>query len=184
MEPVFLAAGQVCNNIINYILKRIVKHDRPSNLYRYVQYPKLANDYGMPSAHSQFMGFFATFVFLRILFQFKNIESTSLKLFYGAALYGAAFMTGVSRIYLLYHEVDQVVIGIFVGCVLGAAYFIAVSLARDIGLVFWFLRLPFVECWYIKDSYDCALSFEEDHKLYLERKANATNAEQATKKDD
>ncbi|GMM33806.1 dolichyldiphosphatase [Saccharomycopsis crataegensis] len=173
LEPVFLAFGQVCNNVINYVVKRLVKSPRPLSLYQYTEFPELQNDYGMPSAHSQFMGYFATYVFLRLLLQNTNLKTLRGRLFCGILLYSACCLTAFSRVYLLYHEVDQVVIGVLVGSVIGAAYFIVVSFVRDIGLIEWGLNLWFVKCWYIKDSYYCAMSYEEEYQLYLERKKKA-----------
>lgn len=168
LEPCFLAFGQVCNNVFNYGLKRVFRHQRPSALYEFVNYPELKNDYGMPSAHSQFMGYFATFVVMRMVFQRRM--KTWEKIVYGAALYGAAAMTAFSRVYLMYHEADQVIVGVLAGSAVGILYFMLVSFLRDIGLIEWGLNLPFVKALYIKDSYDCALSYKQEYEMYIERK--------------
>lgn len=46
--------GQLLNEALNMVLKRRLRHPRPSNAPN--------DEFGMPSSHSQFMGFFAAYV--------------------------------------------------------------------------------------------------------------------------
>ena len=48
---------------------------------------------------------------------------------------------GVARVYLLYHSNVQVIAGLITGVTLGIIYFIITSVARDVGLVEWILKL-------------------------------------------
>ncbi|KAF9184649.1 hypothetical protein BGZ50_003562 [Haplosporangium sp. Z 11] len=54
LTVVIMLAGQLLNECINHVLKRLVKQARPTEY--------LGNGYGMPSSHSQFMSYFATYM--------------------------------------------------------------------------------------------------------------------------
>jgi dolichyldiphosphatase len=54
-----LLFGQIINEIINYSLKRIIKEPRPTELLG-------DGTFGMPSSHSQFVCFWATYCLLYI----------------------------------------------------------------------------------------------------------------------
>ena len=68
--------------------------------------------YGFPSAHSQFMGFFAGYYICVIL-----LKSPCLNLVKPICLFAAISMMGVafSRVYLLYHSNVQVIAGLITG---------------------------------------------------------------------
>ncbi|KAF9091752.1 hypothetical protein BGX27_001966 [Mortierella sp. AM989] len=51
---ILMLAGQFLNECTNFVLKRLVKQARPTEY--------LGDGYGMPSSHSQFMSYFATYM--------------------------------------------------------------------------------------------------------------------------
>ncbi|KAF9346647.1 hypothetical protein BGX26_001837 [Mortierella sp. AD094] len=53
LKPLVMLGGQLANELLNLILKRLVKQARPTEY--------LGDGYGMPSSHSQFMAYFATY---------------------------------------------------------------------------------------------------------------------------
>ncbi|KAG0367206.1 hypothetical protein BGZ54_004239 [Gamsiella multidivaricata] len=53
LKPLVMFAGQLANEFVNQVLKRLFKQARPTEY--------LGDGYGMPSSHSQFMAYFATY---------------------------------------------------------------------------------------------------------------------------
>lgn len=107
--------------------------------------------YGMPSSHAQFMGFFATYV---ILWTLRNCKKTSLllRLARSFVVLGTAGAVCVSRIYLTYHTVEQVVIGFLIGFGSGLAWYIFFRLLKNIGIIEWILDHPFAQYFWLKDT--------------------------------
>jgi PAP2 superfamily len=75
-------AGQFCCEAFNLVIKRLVKQTRPPgrlsstgvriNLDVTFDPPgSVGNGYGFPSSHSQYMGYFATFLVLHLHFRHK-----------------------------------------------------------------------------------------------------------------
>jgi dolichyldiphosphatase len=58
-------AGQLLSEALNWILKHIIKEERPngSNLH--------LNGYGFPSSHSQYMGYFGAFLICHMYFRHR-----------------------------------------------------------------------------------------------------------------
>ncbi|KAF9431992.1 hypothetical protein BGZ76_011440 [Entomortierella beljakovae] len=65
LKPLVMFAGQLANELLNLALKHLVKQARPTEY--------LGDGYGMPSSHSQFMAYFATYML--ILMYRSGIES-------------------------------------------------------------------------------------------------------------
>lgn len=168
IEPVIIVGGHLIGEVTNKIVKHIVKQPRP-DFHKDFGSGSYGLSYGMPSAHSQFMGFFAAYYICTILMKVplrrwqKAIGVVAL----GTAALGVAF----SRVYLLYHTSEQVFVGVVLGAVLGTGFFVVASLARDIGLVDWVLSWRVVRLFWVKDSYYHSYqSFEEEFKACEERK--------------
>ncbi|XP_013382252.1 dolichyldiphosphatase 1 [Lingula anatina] len=118
-------AGLILNESVNWVTKHIIKEPRPRA--RSV----LHTEYGMPSSHSQFMWFFATylvfFLFIRVHRNNKFVD----ELWKYATLtfvFSLATAVGYSRIYLGYHTFRQVFWGAVLGAILGALWFSIVQL--------------------------------------------------------
>ncbi|KAJ1734955.1 hypothetical protein LPJ61_000805 [Coemansia biformis] len=110
---ILLLAGQLLNEAFNLALKLAIREERP--------YWNLGDGYGMPSSHSQFMGFFVLYVVL--YFERRVVAHTVHKraVQLGAVVLGALVV--VSRVYLGYHTVLQVLVGVGVGLASGAAWY-------------------------------------------------------------
>ena len=69
IELVLMFVGQLLCELANWILKRLIKENRPKGLPCSVQAYEdiLIEGYGMPSSHSQFMAFFAVYVTLYLI---------------------------------------------------------------------------------------------------------------------
>ncbi|ODV58328.1 dolichyldiphosphatase, partial [Ascoidea rubescens DSM 1968] len=154
LESCIMAAGHVVNNIINHVIKNILKHQRPTYLDNLQEkLPLLRNQYGMPSAHSQFMGFFSMFFSLRFLLQFKNLTLFE-KFIIIVVLNSMSIMTAFSRVYLYYHSADQVCVGLLLGWLLGSIFFLIVSFLRDFGIIKYLLKnFKIFKIFYLKDSF-------------------------------
>ncbi|DAZ99359.1 TPA: hypothetical protein N0F65_005210 [Lagenidium giganteum] len=113
MDIIFMLIGQLANEVLNQILKRSIHQSRPHGA-------RMSGS-GMPSAHSQFITFFSTYV---ILYTWKRLNSHR-RLEQTLTMVGAivlATMVCVSRVRLGYHSLEQVLAGACVGCMAGLAW--------------------------------------------------------------
>ncbi|ABN65335.2 predicted protein [Scheffersomyces stipitis CBS 6054] len=173
IEPVVVVGGHLVGEVLNKIVKRIIKQPRP-DFHKEFGSGSFSLGYGMPSAHSQFMGYFAAYFICIVLFKVKHLRRY--QRFLGCAfLVVASILVASSRVYLLYHTVQQVVVGVMLGALLGLVYFIATTFARDIGLVDWVLSWPIVNYFYIKDSYfHCYQTFRDEYDTFLRSKSKGS----------
>ncbi|KAK6541807.1 hypothetical protein TWF694_007588 [Orbilia ellipsospora] len=146
LEIILACAGQLGCEAVNYVLKRVIKEARPINLQ--------GKGYGMPSSHAQFMFFFATYISLWLAARNKSIPK-QLKPLLLIALFALATSIASSRVYLQYHTVKQVLVGVAAGIVIGLGWFVTTALMRTIGGgVVWDLLLenPVSKMVYVKDE--------------------------------
>ncbi|XP_017777912.1 PREDICTED: dolichyldiphosphatase 1-like [Nicrophorus vespilloides] len=114
--------GTIFSELVNSILKNTIQSARPMS--RSGDY----NEYGMPSSHSQFVWFFTTyviyFVFIRLHHMNNNtiIENMSKLLIISSSVLMAVIVC-ISRIYLQYHTVAQVLCGALVGFLFATIWF-------------------------------------------------------------
>lgn len=150
IEPVIAVVGQLSNDMANKILKHVFQQLRPE-FHRDFGLESFGLTYGMPSAHSQFMGFLAAYYIaitcfaIPVLFRCKCLVTLGLLL--------ACLGVACSRWYLMYHTWEQVLVGVACGFCTGSLYSVIVFLFRDIGVVDWVLLWPFVRYFWIKNSY-------------------------------
>ncbi|KAF9569542.1 Dolichyldiphosphatase 1 [Mortierella alpina] len=117
MKPAVMFAGQLANEIVNQILKRLVKEARPTEY--------LGDGYGMPSSHSQFMAYFATYT---IILMYRSVH-------------------------LYYHTWQQVVAGTICGIIFALSYyFIANKFLRSTGLLEWIVDHPWARELHVRDT--------------------------------
>ncbi|CUM62516.1 uncharacterized protein PRCAT00000067001 [Priceomyces carsonii] len=165
IEPVIIVGGHLVGEILNKIFKVILRLPRP-DFHKDFGSGSYGLTYGMPSAHSQFMGFFASYFICIILF--KVHLTYRQKILGCTALSFISLLVAFSRVYLLYHTIPQVMVGCLIGTFLGLVYSIISSVVRDIGLVDWILGWPIVEFFYIKDSYyHNYQTFKHEYDCYL-----------------
>lgn len=167
IEPVIVVGGHLCGEILNKIIKRLIKQPRP-DFHKDFGSGSYSLTYGMPLAHSQFMGFFAAYFICILLFKMSHF-SLAQKHAGCAILVVLSGLVAFSRVYLLYHTPQQVLVGVMFGAALGLVYFIVIAVARDVGFIDWILNWPVVRYFYIKDSYfHCFQTYKEEFALYVE----------------
>ncbi|CCD24716.1 dolichyldiphosphatase NDAI_0D04020 [Naumovozyma dairenensis CBS 421] len=173
LEACIMAAGQLSNEIFNNIIKNIIKQTRPYHNYfgESFQQNTLRSGYGMPSAHSQFMGFLTLYLSLRYIYNWNNLSAFWKFL-------GISFITILggcvcfSRLYLKYHSFNQVLVGWTLGTLTGSSYYLLVGIIREIGIIDWVLTWPIMKWLYVKDSWNLAPStLKEDYQIYLQKKS-------------
>ncbi|TGZ82921.1 PAP2-domain-containing protein [Ascodesmis nigricans] len=106
VESLLFILGQFANEFLNNILKRLFRSPRPTTL---------RGGYGMPSSHSQFVWFFVTYLVL--MMAARNVGAGKALKGWGMTVYGvlavvAAAGVAGSRVYLGYHTLNQVLVGV------------------------------------------------------------------------
>lgn len=163
IEPCLLAVGQVANDVVSGAFKKLVRYERPLRGRVFKEEGGLL--WGMPSSHSQFMAFWATYCALmyvwhsppKALFNVSHIRGTleqRIVRLLGLAVLGTTLSFVVaSRLYFGYHNIFQVAVGVLLGAFLGASWYVVVCLSRDSGLVNWVLTWPMAEIMLMKDTF-------------------------------
>ncbi|PNS14435.1 hypothetical protein CAC42_3721 [Sphaceloma murrayae] len=153
VEVLLLFAGQMGCEAVNWILKRIIKEERPWRMN--------GKGYGMPSSHAQFVAFWAVSLTLFLLVRHNphvsNASTTHIptklweRLLLSLAIVGGAAAVAQSRIYLNYHTPKQVLVGCLVGTAIAVGWFGVTSYLRHSGLLDWVLDLELVRFFRIRD---------------------------------
>lgn len=107
----YALGGQIVNLLLNKILKKLIDEPRPAD-------NEDISDSGMPSNHSQFIGYFGTFYVLQFLLNSKAL-SRPYRYLYSGFLVLLAALVCFSRHYLGYHTWPQIFVGAWVGSSLG-----------------------------------------------------------------
>ncbi|POM71734.1 Dolichyldiphosphatase [Phytophthora palmivora] len=118
LDSISMLVGQLVSVVFNKILKKLINQPRPEGAYM--------SGPGMPSAHSQFMGFFAAYV---VVYTWKRLNSRRRleQWFTILSAVTAAVLTCYSRIHLNYHSTDQVVVGAAFGVLTGVVWYAIVA---------------------------------------------------------
>ena len=143
----FYGVGIILNHMINFVLKTIIKQPRPTVSFRNLESAHHHMVYGMPSTHAQFMCFALFYMFLFVLFRLPNDGGNMEKVCKTSILTVYSFATVLvlySRVYLMYHTVEQVFYGAIIGMLLGYVWFWVVQNV----LTKWFATLS---SWYFAD---------------------------------
>ena len=121
LKTFWLLMGQLLNKALNLILKYLIKEPRPQNLLK-------DGSFGMPSSHSQFIGFFCTF---GLFYCHRYGGPDKLKgwewLIY-LALVVSMIAVPYSRVYLNYHTTEQVLVGSLVGSIFGYIWYLSMPI--------------------------------------------------------
>lgn len=155
-ETIMMFGGQVVCELFNAYLKSVLKQERPRIGER-----QIADGHGMPSAHSQFMMYYATYIVLWMMFRVRHF-SWRKKWSRGIGLYILAGLVCYSRVYLYYHSPIQVVVGAVAGAVVGCLWFCTIVLLRDLGIIDLLLDTYPARWFYIKDTAGERSSFVRD----------------------
>ncbi|CAD7089451.1 unnamed protein product [Hermetia illucens] len=123
LHTITFFCGTLINEALNQVLKHLIREPRP------IERANLYTEYGMPSSHSQFAWFFATYVTLFVLIRLHHMNNNApleraVRLLVLIVVWILAAMVCCSRIYLRYHTWSQVLTGAFVGTLAGAFWFI------------------------------------------------------------
>lgn len=156
-EDLWVGLGQIGCEVANGVLKIIIKEPRPSSPVTNMP----VDSFGMPSAHSQYMGYFAMIIILQTL-KARKI-STRYRILRIVLALGVSSFIAYSRYYLYYHTGQQVTVGYGVGCVIGFVWFKALDVARTLGLVKWGVGLYPSRLLSVKDA---DYSVTEEHELW------------------
>ncbi|KAL4115218.1 hypothetical protein PRIC2_013384 [Phytophthora ramorum] len=118
LDSISMLVGQLVSVVFNKVLKKFINQPRPEGAYM--------TGPGMPSAHSQFMGFFAAYV---VVYTWKRMNSRRRleQWFTIFSVITMAVLTCYSRIHLNYHSTDQVVVGAVFGVLTGVVWYMLVS---------------------------------------------------------
>ncbi|KAI8081739.1 PAP2 superfamily-domain-containing protein [Halteromyces radiatus] len=158
--------GQLCNEVVNAILKEYFQIARPS--------VNLGTGYGMPSSHAQFVWYFATFGILYLMNHIKLKESAWKIITYLIIVF-MAVMVCLSRIYLGYHTSGQVMIGSLVGLVFGWIWYLATEAARRRGLISWLLDTSTARWLLLRDMRDIDNVLEWEYENWIQYQQNFSN---------
>ena len=150
-------AGQVGNEALNFVLKRIIREGRPLQI---IGQPNVNTSYGWPSSHCQFQSFF--FIYSTFCIVFRLLKSstdipkwfilglfsaniTALTLVVHSRFVSCIFVVSLFfnsylwflflifvfflfyRTYLRYHFAHQCLHGLLIGSVIGALWFVLVN---------------------------------------------------------
>ncbi|EGZ21725.1 hypothetical protein PHYSODRAFT_313791 [Phytophthora sojae] len=118
LDSVSMFLGQVVSEVINKVLKKTINQQRPDGA-------RMSGS-GMPSAHSQFISFFASY---SVAYTYSRLNSHRY-LEQCVAIVGCvvlAALTCYSRVRLGYHTKDQVAVGALVGAIVGFTWHLLVS---------------------------------------------------------
>ncbi|KAL1623003.1 hypothetical protein SLS56_008480 [Neofusicoccum ribis] len=155
-EVGLMFAGQMACEALNWGLKRLIKEERPRQMY--------GKGYGMPSSHAQFVSFFSLYLALFLLFrhvphptQTHTPTTYAQRLALSLLALASAAAVAFSRIYLSYHTAKQVLVGCAAGAAFAVVWFGLTSWVRRSGLLGWVLETGLARLFRIRD-----LVVEED----------------------
>lgn len=146
LHTIVFFIGTLFNECINIALKHWIQEPRPMSR------AQIWTEYGMPSSHSQFMCFFTQYVLLFILIRLHHMNNNNarmerlVRLLVLVVCSAATFLVCFGRIYLQYHTLGQVMVGVVVGLVVGTLWF---------SLTHWFLTplFPMVVSWRVSELF-------------------------------
>ncbi|KAF4536081.1 Pap2 domain-containing protein [Lasiodiplodia theobromae] len=155
-EVALMFAGQLACEAVNWCLKRLIKEERPRQMY--------GKGYGMPSSHAQFVSFFSLYLALFLLFRHQphpththTPTTFAQRLALSTLALASAAAVAFSRIYLSYHTDKQVLVGCAAGAVFALLWFGFTSWLRRSGWLEWGLELGLAKALRFRD-----LVVEED----------------------
>jgi dolichyldiphosphatase len=162
VEVILMFAGQLGCEALNFVLKRIIKEERPkgknccspyynpilqragADVVQCVSTEMFGKGYGMPSSHAQFMTYFAIYLTLFLAFRHSPFYAGSypysdflLRTALTVGLCASAVAVSASRVYLSYHTPRQVLAGSGVGFICACGWFVVTGLLRRSGWIDW-----------------------------------------------
>ncbi|KAG7444974.1 PAP2-domain-containing protein [Guyanagaster necrorhizus] len=186
-------AGQFACEALSWLIKRAVKENRPAGsvgvccenrFHAHVHiFQRIGNGYGFPSSHSQYMGYFATFLICHLYFQHKfgTTGYTLLDFTWRVLVYFAicswALLVAYSRYALGYHNAHQILWGFGIGVFFAIMLFVASQIlprrqpSSIFGKLKIFLLANPVSTWFqIRDGWDVWADGGREHEWLRWRK--------------
>ncbi|GMM32142.1 dolichyldiphosphatase [Martiniozyma asiatica (nom. inval.)] len=149
-KPFAFAIGQVVNDLTSGFAKKKFQYARP---IKGQIFNSRRLEWGMPSSHSQFIGFWITFTILSYwayppsLFNWSivvNLDKGHLKRLNRVVGISLLSILGVlvifSRIYFEYHNIEQIIIGLLFGTFVALLWFLFIESLEALGIVGWLLE--------------------------------------------
>lgn len=133
-QTLVVLVGIFINVIINKVIKDTLQYPRPimnsgcsgdedSSRASIAMFEEGSyEEFGMPSNHSQFIGYVACFVILFLTFKVKASKFEKVLLSLISILFAGT--VAYSRTYLGYHTSDQVIIGLLIGIIFGIVWYV------------------------------------------------------------
>lgn len=159
-DDLWVGVGQVVCELVNGIIKLYVRQPRPSSPVTNIP----ADSFGMPSAHSQYMGYFCMVIIIDAL-RARNL-STIHRVVRIVSVIVVSVFTAYSRYYLYYHTGPQVTVGFLVGSALAFVWLKFENVVRAIGLMRWGLNLWPCRLMLVKDT---PYSIYDEYQEYRKR---------------
>lgn len=114
-STIFATIGICVNLLVNKVLKKLVSQPRPLG--------STLSGNGMPSNHSQVMGFIVIFYSLQFLLNSPTLRK-SVRWQASCGIILLTILVCYSRSYLNYHTVEQIVVGVSVGGFVGLWWYL------------------------------------------------------------
>ncbi|CAI5991229.1 unnamed protein product [Closterium sp. NIES-64] len=118
----FFMLGLLLDDTFNHVIKHALEMPRPPHTCAALE---VCDSHGMPSAHSQFMSFFATFATWLVFYK-MDYEDERWRWITAVLPWPFTFLTMASRVYLGYHTIPQVLAGFTLGILLASTWFYVV----------------------------------------------------------
>ncbi|KAK0501513.1 PAP2-domain-containing protein [Armillaria luteobubalina] len=168
-------AGQFACEAFSWLIKRAVKENRPVG--------SVGNGYGFPSSHSQYMGYFATFLICHLYFQHRfgttgyTFLDRAWRILVYSAIGGWALLVAYSRYALGYHNAHQILWGFGIGVLFAVVLFVVSQIlprwqpSSIFGKLKMFLLVNPVSTWLqIRDGWDIWADGGREHEWFRWRK--------------
>ncbi|KAF9360931.1 hypothetical protein BGX34_007409 [Mortierella sp. NVP85] len=144
LKPLVMLAGQVLSEALNAIMKRVIKQARPTAY--------IGDGYGMPSSHSQFMTYFATYSMLLLYRRDVAMDDIIPPVVSAIVIIWSALVI-YSRVHLYYHTWQQVVAGTLCGIAFALGYYYVVyNILRPSGIFEWIVDQPLAKQFHVRDT--------------------------------
>jgi dolichyldiphosphatase len=116
LQTVLMMIGQCVVIVLSGVMKAIIAQPRPPGQTD-------LDDYGMPSSHASFTFYIGIYLILQIVAIPSTKLSTIYKFFYSMFWFVPTVGVGFARVYLLYHSMEQVVVGAILGTVVAVLWY-------------------------------------------------------------
>lgn len=151
IEPALIICAHIIVESINKWLKTLFKIPRPVEFDDGLT-NKIGGKYGMPSSHAQFVGLSVSYLNCVLYFKLKKINKQT-KIYLSISLILISFFILYSRVYLLYHTIQQVIAGLDVGIILGFLFYIIRFELTNFGFIDKICSLKIIKSFNIKDTF-------------------------------